>query len=281
MKKNKTLVITGATGYIGSRLLSFLNTYDYEVIVTKRINQNEFQYFNTNDLEIPLKRFDDNKEIILIHLATFFSKDNSKKNEIHKSNIFFGKELLNDLGKYNLKKVVYTNSMFKYYTDKKIQSLEYTISKNLFSSFLTEFTKKNDIALDEIFLDNTFGLKDNRDKVIPNIFNAILLNNSNPVKNKNVFINLVYIEDIIHRLLFSIEDLKSSRTSFISNYTLNIDSIYNFLLNLKKHDLLDYDLIIKGKNTYLKNSPVIDLKHISLTKIDDILAKELKNYESH
>lgn len=280
MEKNKTLVITGTTGYIGSHLLSLLNKHEYEVVITKRVSQNKFKYFNKENKEFTKNKFK-NKRIVLIHLATFFSKDNSKRNEIQKSNILFGKELLKDLINFNLQKVIYTNSMFKYYPDENIRSLEYTLSKNIFSEILSDFSKKNSVVLDEIFLDNTFGLQDKRNKVIPNIYNAVLLDKDSPVKNKDIFINLVFVLDVLNRILVSIEDEKGSRTSFISNYSINVNSIYNFLSSIKKFNTLNYDLIIKGKNTYIKNSPVIDLKDVSLTKIEKALVRELKNYENH
>ena len=53
---------------------------------------------------------------------------------------------------FKLKKVIYSNTMFKYYSDDKIRNLEYTESKNNFSRFVEKETSIRNIDFEEIFL---------------------------------------------------------------------------------------------------------------------------------
>ena len=77
-------------------------------------------------------------EIILVHLATFFSKNKEDEKKLKISNLEFGKSILKDLESFNLSKVIYTNTMYQHYKDKKIRQLMYTKTKSDFSIYLNK-----------------------------------------------------------------------------------------------------------------------------------------------
>ena len=104
MKNN--LIVTGSTGYLGSKLVKNLSDFKiYEVkrdglyIANKKLcdNSHEFKSY-----------IDKNQSYTLIHLATFYPKNEiNKKNEIIESNINFGKKILIQLKDLNLKHHIY------------------------------------------------------------------------------------------------------------------------------------------------------------------------------
>lgn len=154
------LVITGSSGYLGS---NFLNAFP-DSIYLKRDIKDKLNLFNKNFQLNPHNLKD--LPIVIIHLATHFSLDENDKELIKKANLDFGKELLKYFKDFEIKKIIYTNSMYSFYSSKREQESYYTKTKNLFSSYLEAYCLNKDIYFEEIYLDNTFGGKDKRKKNI-------------------------------------------------------------------------------------------------------------------
>lgn len=279
MKKQKFIIVTGSTGYIGSNFIKLFSDKDFNIIYTKRISKQNYKYYDLKDKVFNLKNLFDS-EVIFLHLATFFSKVKEDKEKIIHSNELFGKQVFDELKNYNLKKVIYTNTMYLYYDDTNVRNLLYTQSKENFSNFLRVNTKLNSILYEEIFLDNTFGKLDKRPKVVPLIMKSIVENAKSPVLNKEAYINLLNVEDVIERLKISIFSNEQGKTSFISNKSINLDSIYNFLKNYKLTRETDDKLLKYKDNSYINEYPEIEHKNIKLKKMSNSLIDELKNYEN-
>lgn len=279
MKKQKFIIVTGSTGYIGSNFIKLFSDKDFNIIYTKRISKQNYKYYDLKDQVFNLKNLFDS-EVIFLHLATFFSKVKEDKEKIIHSNELFGKQVFDELKKYNLKKVIYTNTMYLYYDDTSVRNLLYTQSKENFSNFLRVNTKLNSTLYEEIFLDNTFGKLDKRPKVVPLIMKSIVENSKSPVLNKEAYINLVNVEDVIERLKISIFSNEQGKTSFISNKSINLDSIYNFLKNYKLTRENEDKLLKYKDNSYINEYPEIEHKNIKLKKMSNSLIDELKNYEN-
>lgn len=263
MKNN--LIITGSTGYLGSKLVKNLSDFKvYEVkrdglyIANKKLcdNSDEFKSY-----------IDKNQSYTLIHLATFYPKNEiNKKNEIIESNINFGKMILMQLKDLNLKQFIYTNTMFNFYEDKRIRNLIYTKSKAEFSNILHEYCSNQNIVFDEIFLDNTFGGKDSRGKIVSTIANSVKNGDENPVIN-NIAINLTYYGDVINRIRYSLQNNLGGSDSFVSNKSVNINSIYEFLLYYKQNSEVDSKILKFSKNNYISKIPKINHFGLQLTSI--------------
>ena len=128
---NKQILISGANGYIGSNLIRHISNLNDNIIITKRTSDTNFEYFNLNNQKFSIENFT-NSEIIFVHLATFFSKNKEDEKKLKFSNLEFGKSIVKDLESFNLSKVIYTNTMYQHYKDKKIRQLMYTKTKSDF-----------------------------------------------------------------------------------------------------------------------------------------------------
>jgi len=279
LKKEKYLIITGSTGYIGSNFIKSFNDKDFNIIYTKRTNKKNYKYYDLKNKVFNLSNLFDT-EIIFLHLATYFSKFKEDQEKVFNANELFGKQVFDELNKYNLKKVIYTNSMYLYYDDSSVRNLPYTLTKKNFSNFLKINTDLNSTLYEEIFFDNTFGKLDKRPKVIPLIMKSIIENTENPVLNKEAYINLVNVEDVIERLKISITSIDQGKTSFINYKSINLDSIYNFLKNYKLTRENKIELLKYKYNSYINEYPKIEHKNIKLKKMSNSLIEELKNYEN-
>ena len=120
----KRVLITGATGFIGSHVVELLLDNDFDITVIKR------SFSNTERIEQHLSRlvcFDlDNVTLesvfegpgfdVLIHLATLYNKGDFGVDleEMRKVNIDFPRKLLELAIKNNVKKFVNTSTYFQY-----------------------------------------------------------------------------------------------------------------------------------------------------------------------
>ena len=120
--QNQNLIITGSTGFIGQNLAKKLNQFN-----TYCIKRN-----NTDEL---FKNMHKDTEFTILHLATYFSTQSKDKNKIHESNIKFGEKILKKAESLNIKKIIYTNTMYNYYKDEDLRDSYYSETKKSFQQY--------------------------------------------------------------------------------------------------------------------------------------------------
>ena len=274
----KTLLITGMTSFTGRSYLKESGSLNYDVIIGQGSN-NFFKFENKNLIEIEnqeyLKILSKSSEINLLHLATFYSLNDEDKNKIYEANVDFGKNILNLLKNYQLKKIVYTNSLFAFNKNSMIRNSDYVKTKLDFSKILNEFSLENNIFFNEIYLDNTFGYGDNRNKLLPIILSSIVNNEPNPVQNPKNYINLINIYDLI-KTINSLMDIENSiKFAIYSKNDFEIKSIYEFC---KKYYQEKELLKIKSKKTIIDEEIPTSIKKIEIDyDIQKLLTSTIKN----
>lgn len=257
MVDNTLIIVSGATGYIGSNLLSYLSKLKYETILigsnNKRINDKFTQYLPSDVTKII---HHSKKNIYFFHLATFYSKESIDKTKIEEANLNFGVEILEKLRKNNLRKIIYTNTMFKFQEENK--DYFYTITKNKFTDLIKSELKLGEI-LSELYLDNTFGPNDTRNKIFNQIKTSIINEQISPVANKEAFINLSYIDDVIQCLVAEISP-NFGESRLTSNRDYSTQSIFDFLKYFHSEKKVDSSILISTETKYknLINLPVVN-----------------------
>ena len=247
MVENTLIVISGATGYIGSNLLSYLDKLKYETILigsNKKIINNKFTQYLPSDITKLIHH--SKKNIYFFHLATFYSKKGSDKTKIEEANINFGVEILEKLRQNNLRKIIYTNTMFKFQEENK--DYFYTRTKNKFTDLIKSELKLGEI-LSELYLDNTFGPNDTRNKIFNQIKTCIINEQISPVANKEAFINLSYIDDVIHCLATEISP-NFGESRLTSNRDYSTQSIFDFLKHFHSKQKVDSSILISAETKY-------------------------------
>ena len=274
----KTLLITGMTSFTGRSYLKESGSLNYDVIIGQGSN-NFFKFENKNLIEIEnqeyLKILSKSSEINLLHLATFYSLNDEDKNKIYEANVDFGKNILNLLKNYQLKKIVYTNSLFAFNKNSMIRNSDYVKTKLDFSKILNEFSLENNIFFNEIYLDNTFGYGDNRNKLLPIILSSIVNNEPNPVQNPKNYINLINIYDLIKTINSLMKNENSIKSAIYSKNDFEIKSIYEFC---KKYYQEKELLKIKSKKTIIDEEIPTSIKKIEIDyDIQKLLTSTIKN----
>lgn len=272
---NHKIIITGSGGFIGSNFIE--KTKHKNLIFVKRnTGTSEFEMLNSSNQKVDFHKVKNNKFSIL-HLATFFSKNENDNKKIYEANISFGEKLIEKTNGLEIHKILYTNTMYNFYKDSETRSLFYTETKKQFSNYLKDHTSREEIFYEEIYLDNTFGSGDTRNKIIPLIIDAVKKSKSNPVLNTSKSINLMPVASVVKKLDFALENFNNLTSSFISNRLVNTSSVYDYLKHFHATRKKQKQILLFSKNNYMSNFPEINYSGIEIPNLENSLIKTFEN----
>jgi len=281
LKKN--ILITGASGFIGSHVLDecLKNNFNVHaifrdskknVIFVKKYKKQIFPIFYDNIYEIKNK-LTNCKIDYVIHCATHYIKkhDHNDIENIIKSNVLFATILLDAVVNIKIKKFINLGTVWQHFNDTKNLAFNlYAATKQsfecIFNYYKDQYTK---IKFYNILLTDTFGTNDKRKKLIP-----ILLKNFNSKNQskinipKNLSMNLVNINEVTKCLNILLKNNSKSNNYVIkSKQDVKIFDLINFL-----NDNLEKKIKVNWlKNT--KNYRIIKLKN--LLKKDNNINKQI------
>lgn len=193
------LLISGPRSFIGNGILqTFMNANKFYVID----NENSPEYRKIqNVVYINRSALKKNGESDLhfqriIHTAQVYSREINAANEkeMFQVNVSLGKSLA---------EIAVKQSAFFYSFSSKFQFMSvnstYANQKRLFDEEIL-LMKKSNLNWIRIFLGDTYGPNDNRDKIVNQIFKSIKNGQALKISNPNKVIRLTFIEDIISSL---------------------------------------------------------------------------------
>ncbi len=163
-----------------------------------------YKKFNITELELY-------KSDTIFHLATLYNpkpKDLSEKMQIKDANYLFPTELFTQLKKLELKRIITTSSYLQLIPSE---------NQNFYSKTKTDFVNwaKDKFKLTEVFLFDSFGPRDKRDKVLDIFIKKSLKNETIQIPNRRVEINITHVDEISYCLYKSLS-LKSGRYMILS-----------------------------------------------------------------
>ena len=233
---NPTILLTGGTGFLGSKILKSLVDQDYSVVLLKRSTSKMWRinhlikYIKSYDLDrVSLdKIFKEQKIDIVIHTACEYGRSSEAIQHIAESNILFGLRILDVCLKYNTKTFINTGTMLP-------DNLNaYTLSKKQFVEWLK--IKSNKIQVINLKIELMYGTKDDQTKFIPWV---ILQLKQNKPKIKLTMgeqkRDFIFVEDVVSVFTTLLKQLSNlQRYSEFDVGTGQLTEIRVFLEHLKK-----------------------------------------------
>lgn len=228
-----TILLTGATGFIGSHLLEALLKSGYRVVILKRTTSDCWRINHLLDQVTaydidsdPISEvFEMNQIDYICHLATYYKKNDGDVDytSLIESNVTTPLKLVAYAIQHKVKGFINTGTFFEY--GDSIEPLTessatfpknfYARSKTAFMTALENFTPKLPCITLRLF--SPYGEKDNY-KLIPMLINHGL--NSTPIAlaNPKQELDFIYAGDIANAYIKAIEKIKREDT---------LHSIYN------------------------------------------------------
>ena len=266
----KKILITGSNGFVGRNILNeLIPKHKIYVTVRKKFfrkrkkkdkNLSFIVFKNYSDLNIKLKKI---KVDYVIHCATNYLKAH-KSDDIYdliNTNITFGNIILENLNKMNVKKFINFSTVWQDFDGKENMPFNlYSATKSAFENIIRYYENKlKKVSFYNLYIGDTYGSYDNRNKIInvikTNINNNKLIN----IISKNLFLNLLNVLDITVAIKVLLKkNIKSGNYNLTNKNFIKISKVlnilrkkYNFKISLKYNS----NRVIKYKILKLKRLP--------------------------
>ena len=232
--KKKILLLTGTTGFVGYKFLSFALSNGFSVVdilreknkKNKKIRKLRNAYpkkykniffANNNNLSSQLKNI---KADYFINFATLYSNNHSHSQIVDfiESNILFP-TLIYDIINNKIKKMINFGSMMQHSKDEKLVSKNlYAATKNAFEMIANYYVNTNNkTKFYNIKFYESFGDNDKRKKIIPTIINNYKQNKITKIISKQLALNIIHTDDIINSIMILLNNNITSGTYCIKN----------------------------------------------------------------
>lgn len=211
MINDKNLLITGASGFIGSHLIKKYLSIGFTVHIIIRpesdidhlskIKSNLFIHTHDGTTENLFDILQNIKPMLVIHLAASFS------NSIHKfqnldnlveSNILFGLQLVQAMVMNDVKYFINTGTSWQHYEHKNYSPIcLYSATKQAFKDVLQYYVEATDLRVISLKLYHTYGPDDRRNKLFCLLRNAIKNKQTLKMTPGEQLIDIVFIDDVV------------------------------------------------------------------------------------
>ena len=280
--KKRCVLVTGATGFLGSRLLLNLVKKGYNVIVLKRSFSNTWRIKDalsqtkSYDIDkIDIERvFNENEIEGIIHLATDYGRKNSNDviHQMFKANIDLPTELLALGTKYGTNFFINTHT----YADNKYNL--YSATKSAFMEIARFFIANYQVKFINMRLEYMYGERDDDTKFIPFVIKSILEGKeirATKGEQKRDFIHVQDVVDAYLKVLDNLENFNEEFTEFeigtgksisLKDFVSKIEEEIGKRANInwgavpyRKNEIFDSKARIEKAKKYLRWDPKYDI----------------------
>ena len=243
-----TILIAGATGFLGSYLLKSFIDSGHKVIALKRSKSdiyridnymNNASFYDLDKIEMA-QVFKENEIDIVINTVTNYGRDDKSISSVVETNLLFGLKLLEESVEQKVKAFINTDTLLA----KNINA--YALSKSQLVDWMKILSNQN-TKIVNIKIEHMYGLKDDENKFIYWLINQLKQN----VENIDLTSG-IQKRDFIH-----IDDIVSAYQIIIDN----IDKLSNFE---------EFEL---GMGSSIEVKDFISKIQTQLSKIHDISTK--------
>jgi CDP-paratose synthetase len=212
---NSTILLTGATGFLGSSILRKLVALDYSVIIIKRSNSNiirikdiidlkQIKICNVDNEDLELI-FGENKINCIIHSATEYGRGDTENATVFESNLIFPMKLMDLAIKYRVSCFINTDSYFNKSRISYSGLFNYSLSKKTFLVWLKTFSKQ--IKILNITLEHLYGPYDSNTKFMEYVIQEIGVKKVSQIDLTQGLQrrDFVFIDDVVDAYLLLVE----------------------------------------------------------------------------
>jgi nucleoside-diphosphate-sugar epimerase len=260
------ILITGASGYLGSHLVPFLENCGHTTLPVVRHGDKKYVraiYYDgsTQSLSEGIENF---MPDLVIHLATLYRKTHAKEDieGLISSNVTYGAHLLEAMRLCNISRIINTGTAWKYDQENHISPVNfYAATKVSFDTILDFYVKKYNLRSITLNFNDTYGGVDRRSKLVRMLFQALTSGMPLEMSSGIQLIDILHIEDVLEAYKISIKNFNEITSSMNSNYGIHSHE----LVSLRR--LVEIVEEIVGKK--------LDVKWGTRPDIDEVIAPSI------
>ena len=237
---SKRILLTGATGFLGSHLLESFIANGFEVSILKRSTSKTFRIdFLVNQYKsYDLDRQNLNeifgivKPEIVVHTACIYGRKHETTYDVFETNLNFSLAILTQCEEHKVGTFINTDTLLH----KNVN--EYSLSKAQFREWLE--LKSNKIQVINLKLEHIYGPKDNDSKFIPWLINKMIFEDDSIKLTSGIQKrDFIYITDLVAVYLLIIK-----RINELPNWN-SFDIGTNHFIEMKLFVLLIAEIVQK------------------------------------
>ncbi|MFQ2074768.1 NAD-dependent epimerase/dehydratase family protein [Aeromonas veronii] len=204
----QSVIVTGASGFIGSHLVNRLIELGFTVIaVTRSLDKSITSHYETlfwirwDDIEDFLLK---NKlsPIAIMHLATSYGRSNESLSSIEEANVTMPLKLIELAVKHKVKKFINTDSYFAKPEFNYQYMRPYIISKDSFRKWGELISSYTDLHFVNMRLEHVYGPGDGKGKFIPYVIESLLANKDLiDCTDCTQMRDFIYVDDVVSAYL--------------------------------------------------------------------------------
>lgn len=202
-----TVVVSGATGFLGRRLVEVLDASGEELVLHRRTPTGDARHREVSGSGADLARAAvETSADVVFHLATHFLKSHVPS-DIHPllaANVEFATELYEGLAGSGIR-VVAAMSFFQFEQGAPAPLSLYAATKQA-AYEIGEYYRRGGLDLRHVVLYDTYGPGDTRDKLVPLLLESARTGAAVTLGAPDQPINLVYVDDVVEGLLAASQD---------------------------------------------------------------------------
>lgn len=183
------IILVGATGYLGSKILSKLEKEEHNILCVIRshnsLNRN-CVYLGDKDFFYKLNLFNSD---LVIYTACTYEKNSTNYMDIFDSNFLFPIDLLN---KIKTESFLYIGTSLDKFTN------QYSLSKSQFAEYGKYYSLHNNINFINILLETFYGKDEPQNRFLSTIINKLKNNEEINLTEGNQIRDFIYIDDVIN-----------------------------------------------------------------------------------
>lgn len=225
------ILMSGATGFIGSHLLKRLKQEGYEVFIVVRpttdirVVKETVPIHNIvvmDDREELYRKINEIQPYIYIHLMGVFCTNHNSGNimQMIDANIRDALLILDAVNEAGCKKVINTASYWQNRGNRDYAPINlYAATKQAFETLLTHYIENENISVITLTIFDTYGAGDKRKKIL-NLVYQLKDGETLNLTNGEQTIYLCHIEDIVSGYLTAVEKVKGLESGKALKYAL-------------------------------------------------------------
>ncbi|MFW8602445.1 NAD-dependent epimerase/dehydratase family protein [Desulfobacterota bacterium M19] len=215
LEPRSSILVTGATGFLGSHLAHGLLEAGYRVLAFRRKTSDlwrltdiaeQIEWYDTTDLELPFKK---HKKIDhVIHTATIYGRNSEKGSQLVETNLLFPLKLYEIASAFNTDTFFNTDTVLPKYLN------GYSLSKKQLCEWLRMLADSTKVV--NVRLEHIYGPKDDSSKFVTSIISQCL--SSMPElkltkgEQKRDFI---FIDDVVAGYLCLLDNISRLQKTFV------------------------------------------------------------------
>lgn len=210
VESNKRVVITGATGYVGSQLTKRLLEKGWQVSIIAR-STSSLALLSQHEQNIDVHHYDGTidslaaalqkaKPSVVCHLASLFLAQHTSNqvSSLIESNLLFSTQLVDAMNQHGIRHLVNTGTSWQYFGEEQAAPVNlYAATKQAFESILEFYCDAHNLRVTTLYLFDTYGPNDPRKKLISLLWKTASSQEVLEMSPGDQLVDFVHIDDVL------------------------------------------------------------------------------------